>query len=153
MSYTNEEIRKMQSFINSPDWPLPYNKWPNPREVKNNCLAYALGLPIDDPCGHLFGHMESYDQFESLLNQLNLSFRKIDNENDLKDDEYGIIFYMIPCRDKDFGFLKTDQHFVRIELDRSWTYKAGCRLFPMPTLKENLKEFSEFQIYAIRKPQ
>ena len=154
MSYTEQELRLMKTFIQSSDWPLPIDKWPNSEECKTNCLAYALGLPIHDPIGHLFGHMESYEQFEALLLQLELSFRRVSNENELKDDEYGIIFYLIPYRDKTFECMHYDSHFVRIELDRSWTNKNGYRLRPKTIInKEELREFTEYRIYAVRKPR
>jgi len=158
---TIEDMRNTQEFIS-------WDKWPN--ELQTNCIAYALGLPIDDPKYENFVHMLTEDpigKLEEILTSLRLCYRQVSSEAKIEDNEYGIVLYhyFYESIRNAFGCKWTEKveevHLVRIELDGTWTHKFGWGYDASITtpkeihdtiLRDDGVEVSPTAFFAVRKP-
>lgn len=156
------EMRKIQSFI-------PYDQWPN--QFHTNCIAYALGLPIDDPKMELFNHLligNAEEKLKMIFEELHFEYRKICDASELKDGEYGIVLYhyFYEERRNEFGCRWTEHleenHLVRIEPDRTWTHKFGWNYDTSVTdpqeihdiiLHDDHVDVQPTAYFAVRKPR
>ncbi len=120
-----KKLRAVQKFI-------PYDEWPN--HLNTNCIAYALGLPIDDPKKETFTSILCGNPIEKmyvLLDELELQYRRIKSPSEIKENEYGIVLYHYFYKVKYFfgGEWYSDDseeiHLARIEQDGTWTHKFG----------------------------
>lgn len=166
MSFMSKD---MQEMIASPTWPLSYDKWPN--ELNTNCIAYALGLPIDDPNIEIFNGILSdtpIEKLENLFNHLGLNHRRVSSQAEIKENEYGIVLYhyfydeAMNCFGCKWTEKREETHLVRIELDGTWTHKFGWGYYPSITTPEEIHdtilhndqvEVTPTAFFAIRKPQ
>lgn len=133
------EMRKVQEFI-------PWDKWPN--HLHTNCIAFALGLPIDDPKREIFREILSespIEKLEKLFANLGFEHRRISSSNEIKNDEYGIVLYHYFYEEEmqQFGcrWAKTQEeiHLVRIE-NGIWFHKFG---WDYDTSVTNLQEIHD----------
>lgn len=159
---TLAKMREIQEFI-------PYDKWPN--HLHTNCIAYALGLPIDDPYMEIFNYMlidKPVDKLTKILEGLDLDYRIISNPSELRNDELCIVlyhYYYEKLRSL-FGCSWTEHleetHLARIELDGTWTHKFGWDYDPSITSPEEIHDIilqddhvdvQPTAYFAIRKPR
>lgn len=153
-------------FVQSPTWPLSVDAWNTLySDIHSNCMAFAFGLPIDAPREVDFdepGCISSNYQHQSIALSiidvcatLNLSYRRIDNPEVARHDEYvigawGYFRYYIG------GFYLFDFHFIRRDIDGKWYHKPGWELPPreivdwQTELEEWLEE-GEPVYFAIKK--
>ena len=160
---TIEKMRKVQEFI-------PWDKWNN--RLNTNCIAYALGLPIDDPKKETFGTIISggspIEKLEKLFDDLSLCHRRITSESEIKENEYGIVLYHYFYKEERNFFGCTwyqdeeETHLVRIEQDGTWTHKFGWDYDTSVTnpqeihdviLEEDMVDVSPTAFFAVRKPR
>lgn len=158
---TIEEMRNVQEFI-------PWDKWP--KGIQTNCIAYALGLPIDDPKCVFFGRLLSEDPITKLIDtfdSLGLCYRQITSEAEIKENEYGIVLYhyfyktIRKCFGCEWSEETEEIHLARIELDGTWTHKFGWNYDASTTTPEEIHgtilqydnvDVSPTAFFAVRKP-
>lgn len=153
-------IEKMREIVKSPDWPLPYDKWPT--DSKSRCQSFALGLP-DQECQSF---LQTYFNCEEdnvtllaqLLQELNLSPREIMCDSMKSPEEFVIVLY--DYIHYAFGYPVWEIHFARIEQDGTWVTKHGLNP-PEVSSYENISSdifhlhdtFElPFAFFAVRKP-
>ena len=124
----NQQItEQIRLVVDSKNWPLDCNKWPEELQESTNCLSFALGLPISDKDHKLFNSEEAHikDELVKFFDIMNLQWREIVNIQDAKDDEFiiqGYEFWQIIGGD--------DFHVVRRELNGEWVHKPGWKYVP-----------------------
>lgn len=156
------EMRRVQKFI-------PWDKWDN--SLSTNCVAYALGLPINDPQMEIWGTIlidSPIEKLEKLFNDLNLCHRRINSESEIKENEYGIVLYHYFYKEEmhfcgcHWSEDLEENHLVRIEPDGTWTHKFGWDYDASMTnskeihdviLNDDKVEVSPTAFFAIRKPR
>lgn len=162
MSITITEMREKQNFI-------PWDEWDN--TLNTNCIAYALGLQIDDPKKEIFRTVllkEPISNLEKIFKDLGFIYRRINSETELRSGEYGIVLYhyfyedLVKLGDCIFTHNCEETHLVRIEPDGIWTHKFG---WDYPTSQTNQVEIHDIILeydnvdvkptayFAVRKPR
>ena len=140
MPYTKDELRKVQGFI-------PYNLWPN--EINTNCIAYALGLPLDDPRKETFSNLLGDNPIESLeeiLKFFGFNPVRVESVSDIPKGSYGFVLYHYTYKEEKsfFGCSWTEDtsetHLVRIEPDGIWTHKFGWGYNTSTTTPEEIHD-------------
>lgn len=156
------EMRKVQEF-------KPYHMWDN--NLSTNCIAYAIGLQIDDPKREFFREIllgSPIQKLEQIFSVLGFEHRRISSPSEIKEDEYGIVLYHYFYKEKKRAFGMEweedaeETHLVRIELDGTWTHKFGWDYDASITtpeeihdtiLEEDKLEVQPTAYFAIRKSQ
>jgi len=118
MVMTDYLIEQFRPLVDSPDWPLNPEQWPEELNKSTNCLAFALGLPYADEEKLLFSTDFQKRFICETLTAMNFEFREISSLNDLKDNEIVIKCY------KDIN-IPGNFHVIRRNLDGTWVHKEG----------------------------
>jgi len=126
--YTPADMLAAQKFE-------PYYKFDS--AIRNNCIGFGLGIHLDDPSNSVFGSIlagNTIAKLKELFRNLNFSYRRITSENQLQEDEYGIVLYKYACQilyTFPFRFLGEGEeiHLARIERDSDgnwiWVERIG----------------------------
>ena len=121
---TIEQIRRI---VNSDNWPLDFNEWPEELNKFTNCLSFALGIPIPDKDYKLFDgpKLQIRKDILKFLKIMNLEWREIANIQEAKEDEIIIQGYefWVPVSGEDF-------HVIRRNLNGMWVHKQGWHRAP-----------------------
>ena len=146
--------------MKSPDWPLPYDKWP--KDFQTRCQSFALGLHDEEFQSYLQTYFKCGEDNVTLLTQLleklNLSPREIMCDSLKEPEEYVIVLY--EYIHYAFGYPVWEIHFARIEQDGTWVTKHGLNP-PQVSSFENIStdifhwhdEFVlPFALFAMRRP-
>lgn len=162
MSYDIEKLREIQNFT-------PYAEWDN--TINTNCIAYALGLMVDDPKHVVFGPLlcgTPIENLQTVFEQLGFTYRRINTPSDLENGEYGIVLYhyFYEGTVRRFGFdcqvTFEETHLARIEPDGTWTHKFGWDYPSSVTTPEEIHkvileddnvDVSPTAFFAVRKSQ
>lgn len=121
-------IEQIRHIVQSENWPISINEWPEELNKSTNCIAFALGLPISDKDGKLFNSPDTKikDDLLTFFEVMGLNYREIEDIKEAKDDEIiiqGYDYWQIMGGD--------DSHVVRRELDGTWVHKQGWNRAPI----------------------
>lgn len=155
-------ITKLRECIESPGWPLPYDKWPVELRTETNCLAFALGLTKENSSYDSFVSwtsefpIPSFSKvFERLLDELGLEWKIISRPKEADSDEFVIQiygFYMY----RNFLDYSLDFHVIRRELDGTWVHKPDFKAVPceidFDSFRQEYPDNEIASIFAVRKP-
>lgn len=134
-------------FVNSSSWPISINEWNKfYSDVHCNCLAFAFGLPVNDPCERIFSDLCSISRItqrnsiplaiKADCDMLGLECVELDDPNVVCDCHVFAVwgFYVYTIGD----FTYYDFHIARKELDGTWVHKPGWYKHPEVTTLEEI---------------
>jgi len=128
-------IEQIRQIVDSDNWPLDFNEWPEELNKSTNCLAFVLGLPIPDKNYKLFNGSNApiKEDILEFFKIMHLEWREITDIQDAENDEIII---------QGYEFWQTlageDFHIVRRNLNGNWVHKPGWNR--APSIIENLND-------------